>query len=84
MCLAVPGKIVAILDDDPAMRMGKVDFGGVSRSVCLSWVPEAQIGDYVIVHVGFALQMVDPEEAETVFAFLRTMDGALEEEMAAP
>jgi hydrogenase expression/formation protein HypC len=65
MCLAVPGRIVAISDrEDPLMRTGKVSFGGVIQEVSLAYVPDAQIDDYVIVHVGFALSIVDPQEAE--------------------
>ncbi len=81
MCLAVPGKIVSIQEagageSSPAdlLRMGKVDFGGIRREVCLSCVPEAVVGDYVIVHVGFALSRVDAEEAGKVFEHLRQMD----------
>ncbi len=62
MCLAVPGKIISI-DNIDNLRMAKVDFGGVSTSVCLEWLPEAEIGNYVIVHVGFALSIVDEKEA---------------------
>ena len=73
MCLAVPGKIVSIEGDDPILRDGKVDFGGVVKRVNLSLVPEAKIGDYVVVHVGLALSIVDEEEAKQVFEFLKTM-----------
>jgi hydrogenase expression/formation protein HypC len=73
MCLAVPGKIVSIEGDDPILRDGKVNFGGVVKRVNLSLVPEAKIGDYVIVHVGFALSIVDEEEAKQVFEFLKTI-----------
>jgi len=73
MCLAVPGKIVSIEGDDPILRDGKVNFGGVVKRVNLSYVPEAKIGDYVIVHVGFALSIVDEEEAKQVFEYLKTI-----------
>jgi hydrogenase expression/formation protein HypC len=73
MCLAVPGKIVSIEGDDPILRDGKVDFGGVVKRVNLSLVPEAKIGDYVVVHVGLALSIVDEEEAKQVFEFLKTI-----------
>jgi hydrogenase expression/formation protein HypC len=73
MCLAVPGKIVSIEGDDPILREGKVNFGGVVKRVNLSLVPEAKIGDYVIVHVGLALSIVDEEEAKQVFEFLKTL-----------
>ena len=71
MCLAVPGKILSISGDDPLSRQGKVSFGGVSREVSLAFVPEANVGDYVIVHVGFALSKVDEQEAQEVFEYLR-------------
>jgi hydrogenase expression/formation protein HypC len=73
MCLAVPGKITSISGDDPLLRTGKVDFGGILKEVSLAYVPEARLGDYVIVHVGFALSTVDEAEAQQVFQYLREM-----------
>ena len=73
MCLAVPGKIVSVEGDDSILRAGKVNFGGVIKLVNLSYVPEAKINDYVIVHVGFALSIVDEEEAKQVFEYLKTI-----------
>lgn len=73
MCLAVPGKLISTQGENLS-RMGKVSFGGVLKEVSLAYVPEAQIGDYVIVHVGFALSIVDEAEAERVFSYLETMD----------
>ena len=73
MCLAVPGKVISIAGDDPITRTGKIDFGGISREASLAYVPEVQVGDYVIVHVGFALSRVDREEAEKIFEYLREM-----------
>lgn len=73
MCLAVPGKIISIQGDDALTRTGKVNFGGVLKEVSLAYVPEAQIGDYVIVHVGFALSLVDEDEAARVFDYLEQM-----------
>jgi hydrogenase expression/formation protein HypC len=73
MCLAVPGKIVSVEGDDPILRAGKVNFGGVIKRVNLSYVPEAKAGDYVIVHVGFALSIVDEDEAQRVFEYLKTI-----------
>jgi hydrogenase expression/formation protein HypC len=65
MCLAVPGKIISITEqDDPFMRTGKVSFGGIIKEVSLAYVPEAKLDDYAIVHVGFALSILDPQEAE--------------------
>ena len=78
MCLAVPGKIMSIEGDDPLFRRGRVNFGGIVKDVSLAYVPEAEIGDYVVVHVGFALSVVDEEEANKVFEYLREM-GELEE-----
>ncbi len=74
MCLAVPGKILSIAGDEPLLRAGKVSFGGVIKEVNLACVPEANVGDYVIVHVGFALSVVDEEEAGRVFEYLRQME----------
>ena len=83
MCLAVPGKIVSIDDADATFRNGRVNFGGIVKSVNLSYVPEAKIGDYVVVHVGFALSIVDEKEAQQVFEFLRDMGELGELEVAA-
>jgi hydrogenase expression/formation protein HypC len=74
MCLAIPGKIESITGDDPLSRMGKVNFGGILKEACLAYVPEAQVGDYVIVHVGFALSRLDEDEAQKVFDYLKRMD----------
>jgi hydrogenase expression/formation protein HypC len=74
MCLAIPGKIKSIVGDDVLTRTGKVDFGGILKDACLAYVPEARVGDYVIVHVGFALSRVDEEEANKVFDYLRRME----------
>ncbi len=78
MCLAVPGKIVQIVSEDGFMRAGRVDFGGILREVNLSCVPEAGVGDYVIVHVGLALSRVDEAEAQEVFRYLERI-GELQE-----
>jgi hydrogenase expression/formation protein HypC len=72
MCLAVPGKIISI-NGEGLNRMGRVSFAGVVKETSLAYVPEAQIGDYVIVHVGFALSKVDAEEAQHVFSYLEAM-----------
>jgi hydrogenase expression/formation protein HypC len=73
MCLAVPGKVVSIVGDDPILRAGDVDFSGVIKHVNLSYVPEARVGDFVLVHVGFAISTIDPDEARKVFDYLRQM-----------
>lgn len=72
MCLAVPGRVIDIYHEHD-LRMAKVDFGGVCKRVCLEHTPEAQTGNYVIVHVGFSLSVVDAEEAQQVFRFLDRM-----------
>ena len=72
MCLAVPGKLISVSGTD-LNRSGKVSFGGVIKEVSLAYVPEAQVGDYVIVHVGFALSKVDEAEAQHVFEYLEAM-----------
>jgi len=74
MCLAVPGKIISISGDDPLTCMGKVSFGGIIKDASLAYVPEAKVGDYAIVHVGFAISLLDEEEAQQVFEYLRQMD----------
>lgn len=75
MCLAIPGKIESVSGNDPLTRMGRVNFGGILKEASLAYVPEAKVGDYVIVHVGFALSKVDEEEAKKVFDYLRQMEG---------
>ena len=74
MCLAIPGEIISVIGDDPLTRTGRVRFGGIIKAVNLAYVPEATIGDYVIVHVGFAISLVDRQEAARVFEYLREMD----------
>jgi hydrogenase expression/formation protein HypC len=73
MCLAVPGKVVETYREHDVL-MGKVDFGGVSRRVCLEHVPEVRPDEYVLVHVGFALSRIDEDEARRVFELLAEMD----------
>lgn len=74
MCLAIPGRIIAVYGDEPFNRTAKVNFGGIIKEVCLAYVPEAQVGEYVIVHVGFAISKVDEHEAGRVFEYLREME----------
>jgi hydrogenase expression/formation protein HypC len=78
MCLGVPGKIVSIEEDSIGMPMGKVSFGGVTKRVCFAYTPEAEVGDYVVVHVGFAISRIDEEEARRVYDSLREL-GELDE-----
>jgi hydrogenase expression/formation protein HypC len=84
MCLAIPGKIERITGDDPLTRMGRVNFGGVLKDASLACVPEAQVGDYVIVHVGFALSRVDETEAQKIFEYLKQMEDLGELREAGP
>ena len=70
MCLAIPGKVESISGDDPITRMGRINFGGVIKEASLAYVPEVKIGDYVIVHVGFALNVISQEEAQETLALL--------------
>jgi hydrogenase expression/formation protein HypC len=73
MCLAVPGKILSVVGDDPLLRTGRVSFGGIVKEVNLAYTPDAGVGDYVIVHVGFAISTLDEEEAHRVFDYLAQM-----------
>ncbi|KAA0230848.1 HypC/HybG/HupF family hydrogenase formation chaperone [candidate division KSB1 bacterium] len=82
MCLAVPGKIMSINGDEPLLRTGKVNFGGILKEVNLAYTPEARVGDYVIVHVGFAINTLDEGEARRVFDYLKEMDELKELEEA--
>jgi hydrogenase expression/formation protein HypC len=79
MCLAIPGKILESHEQD-GMRVGRVQFGGIVRQVSLDFVPEAAVGDYVLVHVGFAISRVDAAEAERTYKLLEEM-GALNDEL---
>ena len=81
MCLAVPGRVTEIMDaGDIAFRRGKVDFCGIRKDVNLAYTPEAAVGSYVLVHVGFAISVVDEAEAQRIFKYLEEM-GGLEEEL---
>jgi hydrogenase expression/formation protein HypC len=79
MCLAIPGKIVEVGVSN-GVRVGRVEFGGILRQVCLNFVPEAGVGDYVMVHVGFAISRVDRQQAEQTYQALESM-GWLEQEL---
>jgi hydrogenase expression/formation protein HypC len=79
MCLGVPGKIVEIYESG-GLQMGKIDFGGVTREACLAYVPEAQIGDYTVIHVGFALHLISEEEANETLELLRQLIEAGEQD----
>ena len=73
MCLAIPGRIVEVYGADSQFRFAKADFAGIGKEISLSFTPEAVVGDYVLVHVGFALTVVSTEEAEKTLDFLRTL-----------
>jgi len=82
MCLAVPGKIVELKETE-GVAMAKLDYGGVTREACMAYLPEAQVGEYVLVHVGFAISRMDEDEAARTLALLQEM-GELAEEEGAP
>jgi hydrogenase expression/formation protein HypC len=79
MCLAIPGKITEIYESG-GLKMGKIDFGGVTREACLEYIPEATIGDYTIIHVGFALNVISEEEANETLKLLNEII-SLEDEL---
>jgi hydrogenase expression/formation protein HypC len=83
MCLAIPGKLIETSESAEGVRMGKANFGGIVKEVCLEYTPDANTGDYVLVHVGFALNKVDEKEAERTYKLLEEMDqlGELEDDM---
>ena len=80
MCLGIPGEVIDLNDRD-GLLMGTVDFGGVRKEVCLAYVPDVEVGEYVIVHVGFAIATVDRQEAERTLDVLRAMGDAVEAEL---
>ena len=82
MCLGVPGRIIALYENS-GLAMGKVDFGGVTREVCLAYVPEAVLGNYVVIHAGFAISLLNEAEAVETLELLK-QDGMLEEEIGGP
>ena len=73
MCLAIPGRITEVFRENDVL-MGRIDFGGVRKQICLEYLPDIAIGDYALVHVGFAIARVDEKEAEQVFAMLEQID----------
>ena len=83
MCLAIPGQVVKIEntpgEHDGTLLMGTVDFSGIRKSVCLDWIPDVKIGEYVIVHVGFAISKVDEEEARETLKLFEQMSGSMDE-----
>ena len=83
MCLAIPGQVVKIEntpgENNDTLLMGTVDFSGIRKSVCLDWVPDVKVGDYVIVHVGFAINKVDEEEARETLKLFEQMSNSMDE-----
>jgi hydrogenase expression/formation protein HypC len=75
MCLAVPGRLTEIYEKD-SLRMAKIDFGGLAREICLAYTPEAKIGDYALVHVGFAISLMDEREAQETLKLLKDVEDA--------
>ena len=70
MCLGIPGKITEIYEED-SLRMAKIDFGGIVKEACLAYVPEAKVGDYALIHVGFAISLMDEEEAQETLKLIK-------------
>ena len=73
MCLAVPGKITSIDESNPELKMAKVNFNGVTKDICIQWLPDVKVGEYVLVHVGFALNKIDEKDAEETLQMLKEM-----------
>jgi hydrogenase expression/formation protein HypC len=73
MCLAVPGKVTSIDDSNPELKMAKVNFNGVSKDICVQWLPDVKVDDYVLVHVGFALNKIDEKDAKETLQILKDM-----------
>ena len=73
MCLGIPGKLLAVHEQDGLM-MGKVEFGGIAKDICLAYLPEVQVGDYVLVHVGFAISRIDEQEAQEIFSYIQQIE----------
>ena len=84
MCLGVPGEIVEIQEDELGMTMGRVRFGGISKEVCLAYIDEPKLGEYVLVHVGFALSRIDEDEAHRTLKILEEMGELAELEAGEP
>lgn len=81
MCLAIPGKVISIDESDSALKMAKVDFAGVTKNICIDWLPDIKVGEYVLVHVGFALNKIDEQQAEETLRALREMGEQIDEEL---
>ena len=75
MCLGVPGELIEFTQNEGLIKTGKVNFGGIIKDVNLSYTPEAEVGNYLIIHVGFAISIIDESEAKKVFEYLQEIDG---------
>ena len=84
MCLGVPGKVIEIKEDPLGMTMGRVSFSGITKEVCLAYTPDVNVGDFVVVHVGFAISKIDEEEANKVFEYLKEMGELAELDVPQP
>jgi hydrogenase expression/formation protein HypC len=86
MCLAVPGRVVSVEGSDPAFRTGRVSFGGIVKDVILAYTPDVTVDSYVLVHAGFAISVIDEEEADRIYSYLKAMNelGELEDAGAEP
>jgi len=73
MCLSIPGKVISIYESNPDLKMGKVSFSGVTKDICLQWLPDVHVGEYVLAHVGFALSKIDEKDAEETISVLKEM-----------
>jgi hydrogenase expression/formation protein HypC len=82
MCLGIPGRVLEVFEQD-SLPMGKIEFGGIVKEACLAYTPEAEVGDYVLIHVGFAISRIDEEEANEIFQYLDEIQAAgMDEEVA--
>ncbi len=82
MCLGIPGKVLEVFEQD-SLPMGKIEFGGIVKEACLAYTPEAEVGDYVLIHVGFSISLIDEQEANEIFQYLDEIQAAgMAEEMA--
>ena len=79
MCLGIPGKVVSIAAEEGGLPTGKIDFSGIVKDACLAYVPEAKVGDYVIIHAGFAISVIDEASAQETFKYLDELDAAAAE-----
>jgi len=85
MCLGIPGKVLEIHTPDAGVPMGKVEFGGIARDICLAYLPEVVVGDWVLVHVGFAISKLDEQEAREIFSYIEQIGELAEaDELAGP